>query len=148
MGRKCAHCDKENVPLQIEHIQAKGRSGSDRVSNLTLACEGMACVGEVTTLSNWQGQVLVIEASGRGAYQRTRLDRFGFARGYLMRQKSVKGFRTGDLVRATVPNGKTLELTLAESRSEKEVFSNRNHCRCKLEILPSRHAWRRLHIHP
>jgi hypothetical protein len=171
---------------KIEHIQAKGRSGSDRVSNLTLACErcnlakndrpvaellcdkpeklaailaqaqkplgvaaalnasrnalyfGLkktelpvegwtggrtkfnrqtlgipkthaldgACVGEVATLSNWQGQVLVIKATGRGAYQRTRLDRFGFARGYLMREKSVKGFRTGDLVRATVPNGK------------------------------------------
>jgi hypothetical protein len=34
------------------------------------------------------------------------LDSFGFARGYLTREKSVKGFRTGDLVRATVPSGK------------------------------------------
>jgi hypothetical protein len=37
-GRKCAYCDAENVPLQIEHIQPKGRRGSDRISNLTLAC--------------------------------------------------------------------------------------------------------------
>jgi len=37
--RKCAYCDKENVPLQIEHVVAKANSGSDRVSNLTLACE-------------------------------------------------------------------------------------------------------------
>src|SRR5450432_3918365 len=38
-GRKCVYCAKENVPLQIEHIVARARGGSDRVSNLTLACE-------------------------------------------------------------------------------------------------------------
>jgi 5-methylcytosine-specific restriction endonuclease McrA len=38
-GRKCAYCAKENIPLQIEHIVARARGGSDRVSNLTLACE-------------------------------------------------------------------------------------------------------------
>ncbi|MBK1642150.1 HNH endonuclease [Chromatium okenii] len=37
-GRKCAYCGAENVPLQIEHIQPKSKGGSDRVSNLTLAC--------------------------------------------------------------------------------------------------------------
>ncbi|MCP4108580.1 MAG: HNH endonuclease [Desulfobacteraceae bacterium] len=37
-GRKCAYCGKKNVPLEIEHIRAKSRGGSDRVSNLTLAC--------------------------------------------------------------------------------------------------------------
>jgi len=38
-GRKCIYCGKENVPLQIEHIVPKARGGSNRVSNLTLACE-------------------------------------------------------------------------------------------------------------
>ncbi|MFK0734742.1 MAG: RNA-guided endonuclease IscB [Gloeotrichia echinulata HAB0833] len=38
-GRKCAYCDKEGVPLQIEHIHAKSKGGSNRVSNLTLSCE-------------------------------------------------------------------------------------------------------------
>jgi 5-methylcytosine-specific restriction endonuclease McrA len=38
-GRKCAYCGKENVPLQVEHIVPKARGGSNRVSNLTLACE-------------------------------------------------------------------------------------------------------------
>jgi len=38
-GRKCAYCGAENVPLQIEHIVPKARGGTDRVSNLTLACE-------------------------------------------------------------------------------------------------------------
>ncbi len=37
-ARKCAYCGKENVPLEIEHIKAKSKGGSDRVSNLTLAC--------------------------------------------------------------------------------------------------------------
>lgn len=38
-GRKCAYCGKTDVPLQVEHIHARSTGGSDRVSNLTLACE-------------------------------------------------------------------------------------------------------------
>lgn len=38
-GRKCAYCGAENVPLQVEHIVPRAGGGSDRVSNLTLACE-------------------------------------------------------------------------------------------------------------
>ncbi|MBU0501469.1 MAG: HNH endonuclease [Gammaproteobacteria bacterium] len=38
-GRKCAYCDKENAPLQIDHIVPRARGGTDRVSNLTLACQ-------------------------------------------------------------------------------------------------------------
>lgn len=37
--RKCTYCKAENVPLQIEHIQPKAKGGSNRVSNLCLACE-------------------------------------------------------------------------------------------------------------
>jgi 5-methylcytosine-specific restriction endonuclease McrA len=38
-GRTCAYCGKENVPLQIEHIVPRAKGGSDRIRNLTLACE-------------------------------------------------------------------------------------------------------------
>lgn len=38
-GRKCAYCSKEDVPLQVEHIQPKAKGGSNRISNLCLACE-------------------------------------------------------------------------------------------------------------
>src|SRR4028119_726938 len=38
-NRKCAYCSVENVPLQIEHIQPLAKQGSDRFSNLCLACE-------------------------------------------------------------------------------------------------------------
>jgi 5-methylcytosine-specific restriction endonuclease McrA len=37
-GRKCAYCSAENLPLEIEHIVAKSKGGSNRVTNLTLAC--------------------------------------------------------------------------------------------------------------
>lgn len=37
--RKCAYCGKGQIPLQIEHILAKSLGGTNRVSNLTLACE-------------------------------------------------------------------------------------------------------------
>jgi 5-methylcytosine-specific restriction endonuclease McrA len=37
-GRKCAYCDARDVPLEIDHIHPRSRGGSDRVSNLTLAC--------------------------------------------------------------------------------------------------------------
>jgi 5-methylcytosine-specific restriction endonuclease McrA len=41
--RRCAYCGKQQIPLQLEHIVARARGGSDRASNLTLACA--ACNG-------------------------------------------------------------------------------------------------------
>jgi 5-methylcytosine-specific restriction endonuclease McrA len=37
-GRQCAYCGAMGVPLQVEHIVPRARGGSDRVSNLTIAC--------------------------------------------------------------------------------------------------------------
>ena len=180
-GRKCAYCNAENVPLQIDHITAQSRGGSNRIDNLTLACsscnqkknnqtveafcpekaktirskpslggsaavnstrlalfarltklpipceEGTggqtkynrtclgipkthaldaACTGVVFDLQNWQIPAQQILSTGRGTYQRTRVDRFGFPRGYLLTHKQVDGFQTGDLVAAFVPTGK------------------------------------------
>jgi hypothetical protein len=36
--RRCAYCGAEQVPLQIEHVIPKSRGGTDRASNLALAC--------------------------------------------------------------------------------------------------------------
>ena len=36
--RKCAYCGKRDVPLEVEHIEAKSKGGSDRIANLCLAC--------------------------------------------------------------------------------------------------------------
>lgn len=37
---KCAYCGAKDCPLEVEHITPKSRGGSNRVSNLTLACHG------------------------------------------------------------------------------------------------------------
>ncbi|MBV8610052.1 MAG: HNH endonuclease, partial [Singulisphaera sp.] len=185
-GRTCAYCSKADVPLQVEHIQPRSKGGTDRVSNLTLACApcnrrkgntpveeflksrpgvlerilkqakaplkdatavnatrweldrrlqatglpvatasggrtkwnrsrleipkthalDAACVGDVAAVSGWCVPTLKVEAKGRGSYRRTRLTEYGFPRGYLMRRKSVRGFRTGDIVQAVVTAGK------------------------------------------
>ena len=65
-----------------------------------------ACVGQVSEVHAWQRPTLNIKCMGRGSYQRTRLDKYGFPRGYLTRQKTVQGFQTGDQVLAEVPSGK------------------------------------------
>ena len=232
-NRACAYCGAQGVPLQIEHIQPKARGGSNRISNLTLACGGCnskkaalpvevcaaqavcpgsardttkflakkperlkrilaqvrrplkdaaavnatrwalvkrlkatglvvetasggktkfnrnrlgipkthaldaVCVsaaqavchevvprrgftpgicqgalpkdttkGEVSSATGWRKPTLCIKATGRGSYQRTSLDKYGCVRGHLTRSKSIKGFQTGDLVRAEVTQGK------------------------------------------
>lgn len=37
--RTCSYCRRTEVPLQVEHIQAKANGGTNRISNLCLACE-------------------------------------------------------------------------------------------------------------
>jgi len=50
--------------------------------------------------------VLTIRALGRGQYRRTNVNKHGFPRGYFVRTKMVRGFQTGELVKAVVPKGK------------------------------------------
>lgn len=38
-NRTCAYCGKKDVPLQVEHIHPKALGGSNRVSNLAMACQ-------------------------------------------------------------------------------------------------------------
>ncbi len=37
-GHRCAYCGTTLYPLEVEHIIPRSRGGSDRVSNLTIAC--------------------------------------------------------------------------------------------------------------
>ncbi|MDD4933983.1 MAG: hypothetical protein PHO89_11050, partial [Methylacidiphilaceae bacterium] len=69
-------------------------------------CLDAACVGRVDAIECWRQPVLAIQATGRGSYQRARLTKHGFPRGYLMRSKSAFGFQTGDMVKAVVATGK------------------------------------------
>src|ERR671938_839088 len=36
--RRCAYCGARDIPLNVEHIRPRARGGSDRVSNLCIAC--------------------------------------------------------------------------------------------------------------
>ncbi len=38
-NRMCAYCGAKDLPLQVEHIQPRAKGGTNRVSNLCLACE-------------------------------------------------------------------------------------------------------------
>jgi 5-methylcytosine-specific restriction endonuclease McrA len=186
--RKCTYCKIENVPFQVEHIQPKAKGGSNRISNLCLACEkcnqkkgtkdikdflakkpvllkqimnqtkrplkdaaavnstrwalfnklketglpvstgsggqtkfnrsklglpkthwlDAACVGKVDSLSVLTTKPLLIKAAGHGTRQMCRTDKFGFPSRYVPRCKFVKGFQTGDIVKAVVTSGKKL----------------------------------------
>ncbi|WP_205626336.1 RNA-guided endonuclease IscB [Mycolicibacterium conceptionense] len=64
------------------------------------------CVGEVSGIAKVSRDVLIASSTGRGTYQRTLPDKFGFPRLHRSRIRQHHGFQTGDLVRATVPSGK------------------------------------------
>src|SRR5262249_6229297 len=66
-----------------------------------------ACVGASTldALRIATPSVLTITATGRGLHSRTKLDKYGFPRLRLPRQKRFFGFQTGDMVVAVVPTG-------------------------------------------
>jgi len=66
------------------------------------------CIGQSTPKELYfkTNEVLYIKNIGRGLYQRTNLDKYGFPRGYLPRQKYFFGFMSGDIIKAVVPKGK------------------------------------------
>lgn len=51
--RRCAYCLSTDVKLQIEHIHPRSRGGSNRVSNLTIACEVCNVEKDKHTLEEW-----------------------------------------------------------------------------------------------
>ena len=184
--RTCAYCGVTNTPLQVEHIHPKAKGGSNRISNLCLACDACnkkkgtqdveqflskkpeilkrilsqakrplkdaaavnstrwalfnrlrttglpvstgsggltkfnrtrlnlakthwldaACVGKVESLKILTNKPLSIKATGHGTRQMCRTDKFGFPSRYVPRFKFVKGFQTGDIVKAVVTSGK------------------------------------------
>ncbi|WP_252180257.1 RNA-guided endonuclease IscB [Endozoicomonas sp. 4G] len=67
-----------------------------------------ACVGEsgASVYIAESTKPLIIKAMGRGSRQMCRVDKYGFPRTKAKDSKQVKGFQTGDIVKAIVPAGK------------------------------------------
>jgi len=181
--RRCAYCGATGVSLQIEHIVHKAHGGTNRVSNLTIACErcndmkgtqtatefghpevqiharqslndaaavsasrwslyrrlssiglpievgtggltkwnrtqrglpkahwiDAACIGASTPERNQVAGVIPLRIAAMGrecrqmCRQMCRPDRYGFPRTGPKGMRRVRGFQTGDLVRAVVP---------------------------------------------
>lgn len=66
-------------------------------------CLDALCVGDLAGVVAGRIKTLRIKACGRGQHCRTLWTKHGFPRAYLMRQKMVAGFMTGDRVLAVVP---------------------------------------------
>ncbi|MGY6528724.1 MAG: RNA-guided endonuclease IscB [Cyanobacterium sp.] len=68
-----------------------------------------ACVGTSTPTLKVKGiKPLLITANGHGTRQSCRTDKYGFPSRYVPRFKFVKGFQTGDIVKAIVTKGKKI----------------------------------------
>lgn len=66
------------------------------------------CIGKSTPNKLYfkTDKVLHIKNIGRGNYQRTTLNKYGFPKAYLPRQKYFFGFMSGDMIKAIVTKGK------------------------------------------
>ena len=62
-------------------------------------------VGDVASYKFFTNKVLQISAKGRGSRQMCLMDKYGFPRTSAKASKSVKGFQTGDIVKAVVTEG-------------------------------------------
>lgn len=63
-------------------------------------------VGEIPTKFDFStDKILLISAKGRGSRQMCQMNRFGFPRTAPKGSKSIKGFQTGDIVKAVVTRG-------------------------------------------
>lgn len=56
-GRACVYCEQEHIPLEVEHVHCKARGGSNRVSNLTIACHRCNQEKGKLLLSEWMEQL-------------------------------------------------------------------------------------------
>jgi 5-methylcytosine-specific restriction endonuclease McrA len=69
-----------------------------------------ACVGNVDNLQILTTQPLLIKATGHGTRQMCRTNKFGFPSCHVPRNKFIRGFQTGDIVKAAVTQGKKIGL--------------------------------------
>lgn len=205
-NRTCTYCGKKDVPLQVEHIHPRANGGTNRISNLCLACEDCnkakgtqdikdflkkkpdvlkkvlaqakaplkdaaavnntrwslyerlkatglpvecgsggltkynrttrelpkthwldaACVGKSTPIVLQCQQVtpLLIKAMGHGRRQMCLSDTYGFPRTSAKGAKVVKGFQTGDTIKAVITTGKKVGTYIGRVAVRQSGFFN------------------------
>jgi hypothetical protein len=112
------------------------------------------CVGNVGGVIGADTQTLYVECMGRGTYQRQHSNAYGFPRGApKMREKRVRGFGTGDIVRAVMPKGKHAGMHVGRAavraKGQFAVYAQGKridviwkHCRVLQRADGYRYAWR------
>ena len=87
-------------------------------------------VGNLQDYKFLTDKILTISAKGRGKRQMCRMDSYGFPRTSAKASKSVKGFQTGDIVKAVVPTGSKqgeyLGRVVVRSRGQFNIQTNKN----------------------
>ena len=87
-------------------------------------------VGNVENYKFLTDKILQISAKGRGSRQMCSMDKFGFPRTSAKASKSVKGFQTGDIVKAVVhtgsKQGEYLGRVVVRSRGQFNIQTNKN----------------------
>ena len=97
---------KEIIPNTISHASWITKYNRDSLGLPKQHYYDALSVGEIPTKINFlTDKILVISAKGRGSRQMCRMDSYGFPRTSAKSSKSVKGFQTGDIVKAVVPTG-------------------------------------------
>lgn len=96
---------KTNLPVEVS-TGGKTKFNRTRLDIPKTHALDAAGTGNTPALEGWEIGVLAIKAFGRGAYQRTNVNKSGVPTGFLTRKKKAYGFQTGDIVLAVVPRGK------------------------------------------
>ena len=97
---------KEIIPKTISYASWITKYNRDQLGLPKQHYYDALSVGEIPTKFNFfTDKVLQISAKGRGLRQMCRMDSHGFPRTSAKASKSVKGFQTGDMVKAIVPSG-------------------------------------------
>ena len=97
---------KEIIPNTISYASWITKYNRDQLGLTKQHYYDALSVGEIPTKFNFlTDKILQISARGRGSRQMCRMDSYGFPRTSAKASKSVKGFQTGDMVKAIVPTG-------------------------------------------
>ena len=97
---------KDIIPNTVSYVSWMTKYNRDELGLSKEHYYDALSVGETPSNFNFlTNKVLLISAKGRGSRQMCRVDKYGFPRTSAKASKFVKGFQTGDIVKAVVTKG-------------------------------------------